>query len=98
MAIKEMELVVSNLRRTIDLRKYQADITNSVQAVIPAAKVDVYQDYYVTDTPNPITNEEARKIGRRIASTCNALAKLVKEYRYGESNIQRSGQLFKKRK
>lgn len=98
MAIKKMELVDPKLRSTTDLRNYKTDITKAVLAIIPAAKVDVFQDYYVTDTPTPITKGEARQIGKTIASTCTSLAGLVREYYYGSNKNQRSGQLFIERK
>lgn len=52
-------------RKEIDLRKYSALIIESVQKVVPNAKVTVNENDYIVH--DDITSGDARKIGKILA-------------------------------
>jgi len=92
---KKMHLSVPGFRNTINLLKYENEISNSIKIHIPEAIVNVYQNYYEILSANEISNGQARQIGREISAN-SELGKFVKQYKYEHSNgtTGLSGQLF----
>ena len=65
--MRKYTLAATDSKGTVDLRDYEAIITEAVLAVIPNAQVTVEPDcYYVEPTPKP---GDARKIGRQICKS-----------------------------
>lgn len=61
---REYCLVNEAYAEITDLRWFKEIISNTVKSVCPDAELEVYQDYYSINTP--ITNGEAREIGKRL--------------------------------
>ena len=69
-------------RGALDLQKYASQIGDAISDVLPNsynAYISVGTDDFVIDTALPITNDQARQIGKRIAQT-PAIGSLHKQY------------------
>lgn len=103
MVLYNYVLVKKAGKDAIDVREWEAPITQSIKSIIPtASNIVAVKDGYSFENTEPLTHGKLRSIGKEIASNCKGLFELAGRtydyYSYGDYEIKRSKQLFVKRK